>query len=189
MSDSGIPDRRKGFIVGIVGGLIGVYAMRRYTRDLLPILFPYASAPAQSDADSDPLEARSPVGQLYQPGETAFEAAGRVAYTLLANRQPQARETRNLLGTLAQWLFGLSAGFAYGATRTTTRPRDIAGGFFYGIRLWLSDEIAAPLLGLRAGPTRFTPQQHFALLTTYWVYSFVTVNVTRVLYRLLPLGE
>lgn len=184
MSYEGVPDRRIGLIVGIFGGLIGAYAMRRYTHDVLPRLFPHANDPAQPALKPDPLEQRALFGQLYQSGETVHSTSGRVAYTYLTKQTPQSSETRNLLGDLAQWGFGLLAGVAYGATRTSTLPRDIAGGFFYGIRLWLADELLAPLFGLRAGPTRFTANQHVALLTTYWVYTFVTANVTRWLYLL-----
>ncbi len=183
MSYEGVPDRRIGLIVGIVGGLVGVYAMRRYTQTILPRLFPDADEPALVKGD-DPLEKRALLGQHYQEGENVYLTSGRVAYTLFNQQAPQSAETRHLLGDLAQWGFGVLAGVAYGATRTSTLPRDIAGGFFYGIRLWLSDELLAPLLGLRAGPTRFNINQHFALLTVYWVYSFVTANVTRILYRI-----
>ena len=181
--DEGVPDRRKGLLMGIVGGLVGTYAMRRYSYDLLPKLFPGAAAPAQKSVKSDPLEQRAPFGQLYHAGETAHGAAGRLAYRLVKG-EPPTLPMRQRLAELALWCFGLFAGVAYGATRTSTLPRDIAGGFFYGIRLWFSDELLMPLLGLRPGPTRYTRRQHFALLTAYWVYSFVTANTTRLLYRL-----
>ncbi|MEP7291001.1 MAG: hypothetical protein ABI835_04420 [Chloroflexota bacterium] len=184
MVNEGVPDRRKGLVIGIVGGLVGAYAMRRYVRDLLPNWFPDASDPAQITDQPDPLERRAPFGQLYIPGENTYQAIGRVTYELTAHHPPPTLAQRQQLGDWAQWGMGLFAGIAYGATRTSTLPRDIAGGFFYGIRLWLGDEILLPLLGLRAGPTRFTKRQHFALLTSYWVYSFVTANLTRVLYRL-----
>jgi hypothetical protein len=180
--DEGTPDRRKGFIVGIAGGLIGAYVMRRYVSDVIPRLFPDVDDPARSRTDA--LERRAPFGPLYEPHESAYDAGGRIAYTLVTGTPPQTPETRRLLGDLARWGAGLFLGVMYGATRTSTLPRDIAGGFFYGIRIWLGDEILLPLLGLRAGPSRFTRRQHFALLTAYWVYSFVTTNTTRLLYRL-----
>ena len=61
-----------------------------------------------------------------------------------------------------------------------------AGGFVMGLRLWGPAEISAPLLGLRAGPTRFTETQHGLLLSAYWVFSLVMANTTRFLYRLFP---
>jgi len=182
--NEGTPNRWKGLVLGVVGGLIGAYAMQRYKNDLLPKLFPDVADPAKASPSSDPLEQRSPLGSLYQPGETAYQAAGRVAYQLLRGNAPREPRERQRLGDLAHWAVGLLLGVSYGATRTSTLPRDIAGGFFYGIRIWLGDEIVLPLVGLRAGPTRFSLRQHFALLTSYWVYSFITANATRLLYRL-----
>jgi hypothetical protein len=177
--DEGTPDRRKGLVMGIFGGLIGAYVMLRYQREVLPMLFPDDPYPASGD---DPAVDHALPGRLYQPGETAYEAGGRfVASLLQAESTPQDRQR---LGDLAHWAIGLFLGITYGATRTSTLPRDFAGGFFYGIRIWLGDEIIFPLLGLRTSPKHFTRKQHFALLTTYWVYSFVTTNTTRLLYRL-----
>lgn len=184
MVDEGVPDRRKGLVMGIVGGLVGALVMHRYTRHALPRLFPDADAPAYITDQPDPLEKRAPFGQLYEEGESAYQAQGRLAYELTTGKTVRTEAARVRLGDYAQLALGLLAGISYGATRTSTLPRDIAGGFFYGIRLWLADELLMPLLGFRAGPTRFTRRQHFALLTTYWAYSFVTTNVTRILYRL-----
>jgi hypothetical protein len=175
----GTPDRRIGLVMGIFGGLIGTAAMLYYKRALLPKLIPDESYPTNTD---DPPFDHALFGQLYQPGETAFEASGRVASHLIGN--DPAPKDRQRLGDQAHWLIGLLQGIAYGATRTSTLPRDISGGFFYRIRLWLADEILLPLIGLRTTPSHFTAKQHFALLTTYWVYSFVTANTTRLLYRL-----
>lgn len=183
---SGVPDRRKALVMGIIGGAVGAYAMRWYTRQVIPVIFPRALNSAQPNSRPDPLEARALVPRQYEEGETPFLAAGRIAYTSLTGNPPRSTETRALLGDLAEWAYLLTAGALYGGTRTTTRWRDIAGGFFMGIRMWAGDEISAPLFGLRAGPTRFTEQQHGVLLSAYWVYSFVMANVTRFLYRLFP---
>ncbi len=153
----GIPDRRKGLVIGIVGGLIGAYAMRRYQRDVLPKLFP--------DVD---LKA------------TASEVSVPMAYTLLTETIPSAEEQHRLEAG-ARWGTGVLMGLVYGATRTSTLPRDFAGGFFYGIRLWIGDEI---IYRLTEGAEASDRRPHVALLTGYWVYSFVTANSTRLLYRL-----
>ncbi len=179
--DEGTPDRRVGLVMGIFGGLIGAGAMLIYKRHLLPKLFPDAPYPASGD---DPPLDRAPFGRLYQSGETAYEASGRITAALLQPDAAPMPEDRQRFGDWAHWASGLLLGITYGATRTSTLPRDFAGGFFYGIRIWLGDEIFLPLIGLRASPAHFSRKQHFALLTTYWVYSFVTANTTRLLYRL-----
>lgn len=183
MGSSGMPNRGKGLFFGIFGGALGVFLMQRYIRDVLPAVFP-TPAEATTPNSADPLEARALLAPQYRPGENAYQAVGRVAYTALTGQPPQGVDQRNRLGDLTLWGVGLFLGVVYGATRTTTRPRDLAGGFFYGIRIWLGDELVFPLLGLRAGPTRFSRRQHFALLSAYWVYSFATTNATRLLYWL-----
>ncbi len=183
---SGRLDRRKAALIGLIGGAVGAYAMRYYTRKIVPVYFPFVLRPAISDGRIDPLEKRAFVKPRYDEGETTMQVAGRVVYTNLAGKAPRYGETRELLGDIAEWAYLILIGMVYGGTRTTTRPRDIAGGFFMGIRLWLADEVFAPLLGLRAGPTRFTIRQHAVLLSAYWVYSFIMANLTRILYRILP---
>ncbi len=153
----GIPNRRKGLVIGIVGGLIGSYVMLRYQREVLPKLFPDTQ-----------LEA------------TASEVSVPMAYTMLTEHIPSAEE-QHRLEAWARWGAGVLMGLAYGATRTSTLPRDFAGGFFYGIRLWIGDEI---VYRLTRGAEASAQRPHFALLTVYWVYSFVTANTTRLLYRL-----
>lgn len=183
---SGVPDRRKAALMGVIGGVLGAYAMRYYTRRVVPVVFPRALLPAEDSGRPDPLEDRALVPRQYADGETPFQAAGRRAYQSLTGSAPRSLETRDLLGDLTEWAYLITAGFLYGGTRTTTRWRDIAGGFFMGLRMWGADEIGAPLLGLRAGSTRFAREQHVVLLTAYWVFSFVMTNVTRFLYRLFP---
>ncbi len=183
---SGVPDRRKAMMMGIMGGVVGAYAMRWYTRKLVPVIFPWALLPAEEDGRPDPLETRALVPRQYEDGETPFQAVGRLGYQTLTGSTPRSAETRQLLGDLTEWAFLIAAGAGYGATRTTTRWRDLAGGFFMGLRLWGADEISAPILGLRAGPTRFTEAQHGLLLSAYWVFSLIMANTTRFLYRLFP---
>ncbi|MBX3086783.1 MAG: hypothetical protein KF716_34440 [Anaerolineae bacterium] len=181
----GEPDRRKALMMGILGGMVGTVVMRYYTRHIVRGMFPGAFVPNVNATQIDPQERHALVPRQYEDGETLFETAGRVAYTLSTGNKPQDSETRQRLGTLVEAAYFIAAGAAYGGTRTSTRWRDFAGGFFMGIRMWVGEEIGAPLLGLRAGVTRFTLKQHLILLTRYWSFTLVMANVTRVLYRLI----
>ena len=147
--DEGTPDRRKGLVMGLFGGLLGTSALLYYKRVWLPKLFPDAPYPASSDV---PALERAPFGRLYQAGETAYEASGRIAQTLLHGDTLPQLPTHQQFGDQTHWAVGLLLGVLYGATRTSTLPRDFAGGFFYGLRVWLGDELFLPLLGLRAAP-------------------------------------
>ncbi len=176
-----IRERWKGLFVGALGGLAGWYAARFYWRNLAPLLFPYE--PGREDIpNADPP---SPLGRQFRRGETASMALGRIAYTQMTDKEPQALETRLLLGELVHLGVGVGTGAFYGTTRRVRRPVDILGGLFFGLWLWLSDTFGAAFLGLRAGPEAFSTQQHVWRLTGHWVYSFTTANVTRILYRFL----
>ena len=186
MARSRVPNRWKGLAVGIIGGLIGTIAQRYYEQSIAPRYFPPRLPPAnQGSTAPDPVEQRAYFSPQYRPDETMLQTAARTFYTLLRGSEPQEAETKQLAEDVAEFGYGLFSGALYGGTRTTTRARDFAGGFFFGIRLWLGETIGGALLGFAPGPTRFSPEQHARLLTRYWVYSFTTTAVTRLLYRLL----
>lgn len=186
MARSNSPNRWKGLAVGIVGGFAGAIVRHYYEHHIAPQYFPPLAPPARLDNDTpDPVEARAYFAPQYRADETSTQAAARIGYAFLNGKEPREAETMALAVTIAELAQGIAAGASYGATRTTTRARDIAGGFFYGIRLWLGETIMPVLFGFRPGPTRFSPAQHARLLTAYWVYTFTTTAVTRLLYRLL----
>lgn len=186
MARSGVPNRWKGFAVGIVGGIVGTIAQRYYEQQIAPRYFPPLAPPAYADdTKPDPVEQRAHFSPQYRADETFSQTLARSFYALLHGRNARYAETKQLAQDVAEFGIGIVAGAMYGGTRTTTRPRDFAGGFFYGIRLWLMQTVGAALLGFAPGPTRFSPEQHAHLVTRYWVYSFTTTAVTRLLYRLI----
>jgi hypothetical protein len=179
-------DRRKAMVMGLIGGAVGVIAMRTYWQMLTPYAFHRVNNYWQALDVAEKLPAVNPVrGGEFRPAEASTAAVGRAVYERVTGHEPESEldETRLRDAVLMAW--GLAAGALYGYTRTTTRGRDIAGGFFYGIRLWFGDEILVRLLGLRADPRLWSRRQHLVWLTGHWVYSFITTNLTRVLYRAL----
>ena len=182
-TDEGTPDRRIGLAAGIIGGVVGLYALRIYWQEIAPLLFPPDAHP-----DSPYLNPADPValvGQQYQEGESSTEAVGRVAYELLSGQVVTSAAERSALADKVLLAWTVTSGAAYGATRTTTHIRDFASGVFYGIRLWLGDTWISALLGFRPAPAAFTPRQHLWRLSAIWVYSFTTTAITRIVYRLL----
>lgn len=163
--NDGIPNRRISLLAGLIGGVVGIAAARYYWLHITPILFPETPL-----ADEPPT--RAVAQKLYE------QVSG----------QPPTEATIAQFANGLQWLYGIGAGGAYGGSRTSTRWRDIAGGFWYGIRLWLADEVFTPILGLRPWPTQLPLIYHVKRLTAYHVYTFTMSAVTRVLYRLLA-GE
>lgn len=183
MPDEGRPERAKAALAGIAGGLAGVYALHLYWWRIAPRLFPLKADPANHNIN--PAYTISLTGKHYRQGETTTAALGRLAHTQIAGVEPEDALARRQASDLAAVALGITAGILYGGTRTTTRPRDLAGGFFYGLRLWLGDTFGAALLGLRPGPGAYSAGQHLWRLSGFWVYSFTTTAVTRLLYRLL----
>ncbi len=179
-------DRRKGFVAGLIGGAVGVLVMQAYWRILPQDAFdwlPHSREPVEAARKLPAIEPL--LGRRYLPDEAAAVAVGRTVYRLITGRQPRSLEERDRLRWLVLWAWGLGSGVAYGATRTTTRPRDLAGGFFYGLRLWFGDTVLTGLLGLKPDPRQWPLREHLLWLTTHWVYTFVTTQVTRLLYRAL----
>jgi len=172
------PDFRIGFFVGILGGLVGALVMRGYERKIAPQIFPGVSDQPEN------AEITPPIVKLYRDGETASAAWGRILFTMLMNHEPVFGQTQNQLQEWVYLAYGMTMGAFYGGTRTTTRWRDLASGFFYGLRLWLGETLGLSLLGLRADPRSFSLRQHGWHLSRQWVYSFTTTAVTRILYRL-----
>lgn len=186
MAQSDVPNRCKAMIIGMVAGVFATAARRAYERSLAPRLFPEAQPPAFIDSTTDdPVERMAIVAPQYRPEETTYNTLARVIHSRLAGREAESEETRELLKTLGDYGAGMLVGAAYGYSRTTTRSRDVAGAFFMGIRLWLAEIFAAPLLGLRAGPTRYSIDQHARLLSTIWAFTFVMTTLTRVVYKVL----
>lgn len=186
MADIYPPYRGKAAVIGIFGGVVGALALRYWQREIAPVQFeaPESRAVLALPGTSDPVESISPIPAQYREGETAFDTAARVFFRLFNGRDPlpeEAAQSDELLH-LAYFAF---VGVAYGGSRTSRRPRDIAGSFFFGIRLWAAETFAGAFLGFRPGPTRFTFQQHFRRLVDYWVYTFVSNNLTRAIYWLL----
>jgi hypothetical protein len=179
-------NRRKGLIAGMVGGMVGAFAMRTYWMLLAPDAFrqiPNRHKPVQV---AQKLPEIAPVVHPQRSyGEAATSVVGRAIYENVLGREVESSAEQRHLRDAVLFAWGTLMGAAYGATRTTDRWRDIAGGFFFGIRLFVGDEIAAAGLGLRPDPRSWSRREHLVWLTGHWVYSFVTAQVTRVLYRLL----
>jgi hypothetical protein len=182
MARSNRPDRKKALILGIVGGLVGVAVRRYYDREIAPDIFG-RELPLLNSAQPDPIESRAMAAPYYRTGESDMETTARLLYALKNRREIPPDIQKQWADTL-EWVYGVVVGAAYGGTRTTTRARDFAGGFFFGIRLWLGQALGLAYLGLRPGPTRYPLQSHLRLLASIWVYSFTSTLVTRLLYRL-----
>lgn len=182
--DEGQPNRGIGLVAGLLGGLAGWLALRSYAEYAAPLLFPPEPEESAEDFGMRWPEKFSPTGRQFHAGEDWHEALGRIASQTFTGQQIAPVVTHTQLSEVILLGWCILTGGAYGGTRTTTRWRDFAGGFFMGMRVWLIEAVGAPLVGLRRGPGAYSVGQHLSRLSRYWVYTFTTTAVTRVLYRL-----
>ena len=108
----------------------------------------------------------SPDGKVWEGCRDFDEVIARLIEVERGMTDPKA--------ALLAW--GMAAGALYGATRTTTRWRDVAGGFFYGLRLFAGDTFGMALLGLRPDPKQISTREHVSWLLGHWVFSFTAAS-------------
>ena len=185
--DQGKPNRPLGLAVGLVGGIVGMGAMLLYRRYAAPRLFP-ADTLTQPPDLPDALDHMAIAGKHYREGESAREALSRLILRGVTGIEPSG-EKKALVSAVGIWLYGMMLGGLYGGTRTTTAPLDPPGGLFYGMRIWFGDTIGTALLGTRPAPGAIPLREHAIRLTGYIVYSAVTANMTRLLYKLVESDE
>jgi hypothetical protein len=183
-------DDLKGFILGILGGAVGLLMMRWYWEKAAPVIKDQGGENRGAGLEKKELAETykdiSIYGRQYQEGESATEALGRILYTKVTGKEPKANETKALLSYLVHWTYGLVQGGVYGANRGKADILDLEGGILFGTTLWLfGDEMAVPLLGLQQGPGAVTFRQHFNRLGAYWAYGLGTAVPTQLLRRII----
>ncbi|MCA9972107.1 MAG: hypothetical protein KC425_17910 [Anaerolineales bacterium] len=183
-------NRWKGFIIGAVGSLAGLLAMRYYWKTIAPAvrgrlgLDDTAVYPDNLDLDDISLVERQP-----QEDESPTAVVGSQAYQALTHSAPETKETRETLSNLVHWGYGILQGALYGAARAANgagRGLDLRGGAIHALGLWLmGDEVTVPLLGLQQGPTAVSPVDHVNRLGAHLAYSLTTAATSQALRRLL----
>lgn len=173
-------DHGKELIIGILGSIPGMIAMTYYWKAIAAL-----PKPQVSHKQEQPNASISLIGQHHEEGESATAAMGRIAYHVVTGKEPQSKEMRAKLSTLADWGIGIMSGGLYGAIRKDTGMASIMGGLFYATGLWLfADELAVPLMGLSNGPQAFPPLTHVEGLGAHLVYGLVTSTTAGILDKL-----
>ena len=178
------PNRWKGFVLGAVGGIAGVLAMRSYWKAVAVLV---GDDPRkQSDkGPPDTLDSISLIGQHHEAGESTTAAIGRIAYQTIAGKPPESQETRTLLSELVHWLLSMGMGGVYGAIRGRAAMPDVLGGLALGVGLWFfGDELVMPLLGVAKGPTAYAPALHAYALGAHIPYGLATSATTQLLQQI-----
>jgi hypothetical protein len=173
---------KKSMIIGLVGSVAGLVAMRLYWQKIAPLVKEHFS---DEPLASDQLNDISLVGKQYEQGESSTEALGRLAYTKVVGEEPDDK-TKEVLSYVTHWLYGLVQGGVYGGLRPKAAGVDVLGGLLFGTALWLfGDETAVPALGLQKGPTAVSPAQHVNRLGAHLAYGLGTAASTQLLRRLI----
>lgn len=181
-------NRWKGLVLGMLGGIAGVLAMRAYWQQVQQLTGhdPRTDFDESDVPDTDDLDDVSLIGKHHQEGESTTAALGRIAYHQVTGKEPD-QQTKTTLSYLIHWVISMLTSGAYGAARTRAPLVDIPGGLALGTGLWLfGDEIAMPLVGLTKGPTAWPPALHAYGWGAHIAYGVVSATATQVLYRLTP---
>ncbi len=176
------PNRWKGFVLGIGGGIAGLLAMGIYWQ-AVTALTGQDPRKAENQTGLHNLDDIAVIGTHHQPDESSTAAMGRLLVVAVTGRAPSAA-TKALLSEQIHWGYGTLLAGLYGALRAGAAP-DAGGGLGYGSGLWLvGSELAVPLLGLAAGPTTQPLASHAHALGAHLTYGLITAGTTQILYRL-----
>ncbi|MDQ2806143.1 MAG: DUF1440 domain-containing protein [Chloroflexota bacterium] len=184
MAKAGERNHWKGFVLGLVGGAVGTWAMGAYWGAVTALA---GDDPRQAKVAGGPhgLDDISLVGQHYKAGESSTAALGRLIGQAVLGKPP-GKQATTLLSNAVHWSYGSLLGGLYGAVRGGTGLLDVPGGLAYGTGVGLlGSEVALPLLGLAAGPTTQPLESHAYGLGAHWVYGLAVAATTQVLDALL----
>ena len=192
MTSERTQNRWKGFIVGAIGSMAGLIAMRFYWEKVAPLLRKNVNLggtdvyPEGADLDDISVVDRHPDEE-----ESATAVVGSKVYEAVTHKSPETEETRDMLSYLTHWGYGILQGGLYGAARAANGKQngfdlDLRGGATHGVGLWLmGDEVTVPMLGLQEGPTAVSPVSHINRLGAHLAYGLATAATTQLLRRLL----
>ncbi len=179
------PNRWKGFVLGVVGGAVGVVAMRYYWKTVQAITGSDPRTESHGTPETDALGSISLIGTQHQESESSTAAVGRIVYQMITGKEPEAQETKTTLSYLVHWILSMFMGGLYGAIRGKAGAPDVPGGLALGVGLWLfGDELGFPLLGVARGPMAVPPVLHLHALGAHIPYGVVTAATTQLLHRL-----
>ncbi len=179
------PNRWKGFMLGALGGAVGVIAMRYYWKAVRAITGSDPRTESHGTPETDALDSISLIGKHHQESESSTAAVGRIAYRFVTGEEPEAQDTKTTLSYLVHWILSMFMGGVYGAIRGRADVPDLTGGLALGLGLWFfGDELAFPLLGVARGPTAVPPALHAHAAAAHIPYGVVTAAATQLLHRL-----
>jgi putative membrane protein len=168
-----------GTVAGIVGGLVGSWAMVQFQHAM--------EKTSLFDAPEDEHRPHAERRDEAQPNEhdgtipdepATVRAASMVAEPLLG--RGMSRQEKDVGGSIVHYAFGATVGAVYGCASEMYRDATRGFGLAYGCAVWLiADEIGLPLMGLSKGPTAYPIQRHAGALASHLVFGLTVECVRR----------
>lgn len=166
------PNLLRGAIAGLIGGLLGTYAMSHAQGLWSRTVDGAEPVSAAGRHDARDWQERS-------EDQNANELAAQAVGSRMLGRYLTEDELQ-LGAAVLHYAFGAAVGTLYGVLAETTKPVSALGGAAYGTAVWVvADEIAVPAVGLSGPPSLRTTEMHAQALAAHVVYGIATDAVRR----------
>jgi hypothetical protein len=166
------PDVTKGAVAGIIGGLVGTYAMSEFQG-----WWSRAIRGEQPQSSAGEHDARD--WQELEEGVNANELAAQTVARATVGR-PLDRQELSVAAPAVHYTFGAMVGGFYGALAETAPHVRALSGAAYGATVWAAaDEIAMPVLGLSERTDEQPFERHFHSFAAHIVFGVTTELVRR----------
>ncbi len=165
-------DLMKGFVAGIVGGVLGSLVMEQFQA----LWSKSEKAIEHWQSDEDEEEAKPRRGRKSQPA--TVKAAQTISENVFGRKLPRSR--KRLAGEAVHYAMGASSGAIYGMAAEALPVTTAADGLAFGTAVWLlADEVSVPALGLSKSPRKIPLKIHLYALVSHLVYGCTTELVRR----------
>jgi hypothetical protein len=167
-----------GTVAGLIGGLVGTFAMSEFQA-----LWSKAAENYQSPSAGGAHDARE--WQERHEGLNANELAAQAVAEHTIDR-PLTRDELAIAAPAVHYAFGAAMGAVYGALAEVSPPVRALCGSAWGTAVWIgADELAVPALGLSRPDADYPLEAHAQALAAHVVYGVTTEVVRRGLRKLM----
>ena len=161
-----------GIIAGMIGGLVGTWAMSEFQGIWTRVVDGEEPQSAGGRHDTRDWQER-------HEAQNANEITAQVIARETINR-PLTREELAVAAPAVHYAFGATMGALYGGLREVSPAVRKLGGSGWGTAVWIGgDEIAMPLLGLADRDKDYPLEAHAQSFAAHMVYGVTTELVRR----------
>lgn len=165
------PDLARGAFAGLIGGLVGTWAMSEYQRLWTRVVNGEQPQSAGGRHDARDWQEKN---EDRNANELAAQAVAR--HTI---GRPLNEDELEVGAPLMHYAFGTMMGLFYGMAAERARWSTSGSGMGFGSAVWAgADEIAMPMLGW-SRPQDHPAESHLQSLTAHFVYGVTTELVRR----------